>query len=95
MPEPTTRVTAPEPKMWGLRRTPELDRLIDIVHHALFAEDGNEGPVFRWTDQDAPMLLDDDQLLGCAADQVAFALLDRRAEVLALIATIAGSEFAA
>lgn len=94
MPEPTTRVTAPEPKMWGLHRTPELDRLIDIIHNALFYEaPAGGGPVFQWSD--TRLSVDDDQLLGCAADQVAFALLDRRAEVLALIAAIAGSEFAA
>lgn len=86
-------MTAPDSRMWGLHPSPELDRLLSIIHNALFYEDEKSGPVFRWAD--TRLCLDDDQLLGCAADQVAFALLDRRVEVLALIQKIHGSELTA
>lgn len=75
-----------EPKWWGTHRTPPLDRLTAIVHEALFAEDPERGPVFRWAE--AQLVQDDDPYLGCAADQVAFTLLDKCAEVAALLMEI-------
>jgi hypothetical protein len=86
-------MTAPDPKWWGTNPSPELDRLISIIHNVLFFETEEHGPVSRW--HEPGLYQDDDQLLGCAADQVAFALLDRRVEVLALLQAIRGEEKAA
>jgi hypothetical protein len=72
---------------WGMNpNRDDLDQLIGIVHDALFAEDDTDGPVFRWVQQHLPQ--DDDPYLGCAADQVAFVLLDRADEVIDLIAKV-------
>lgn len=78
---------ADDPQYWGTNPGPELGQLISIFHNALFREDETYGPEFRWSTS-IRLFTDDDPLLGMAADQVAFAVLDHAEEIAALVATI-------
>lgn len=78
----------PEPQWWGTNPSPELDRLIAIFREALFANHPETGtPTFRWSEK-YYLDTDNDAYIGCAPDQLAFAVLDHADEITALVAAI-------
>lgn len=79
-------MTATQPTDHDLHSTPgetRYDRVHALVHDALFYEDAEDGPVFRWADQ---RLVSDDGLVKLAANQVTNSLFARAPEVSRVLA---------
>jgi hypothetical protein len=77
-----------EREMAGFVHVPQevRDRATALIHNTLFAEDDNDGPIFRWSEQ--RLAHDDDTLLKCAADMVVNDLV-AHPEVLAELLLVA------
>lgn len=79
-------MTEPKPEQQDDHAVPgdrHYDRLAEIVHEALFYEDDEAGPVFRWSEP--RVVSDDDPFVRLAVDAVVRDLWGSRAEIVTLI----------
>jgi hypothetical protein len=77
---PGEAVPTPEHVAPGDRR---YDRIAEVVHDALFYEDNEDGPIFRWSER--RLVSDDDGYLKLATDAVVRDLWINRAEIVRLL----------